>query len=227
MDDQIAVAAPAIVGLTWGTGSVPGTTKAAQLPGSGTFKYAIGAAGSYVQPIVGDDAAELGYTQDIVLHDDITVTSGQHLFVVEVDADNRIVKWANYVVADDQIAQLAPELTGLVWATGSVAGTTKAAGLQEESIYKFVIGEAGDYAQPLLGDDAAELGYTSRLEQNTNLAVIDGQHIYVVEVDSGNRIVKWTDVDVIADQIAVAAPALTGFTWVSSTMLPCPGAPRG
>ncbi|MFB9750279.1 fibronectin type III domain-containing protein [Paenibacillus hodogayensis] len=217
-DSLIAVAAPPIVGLAWAPGSVVNTTKATELPGTGTYKYALGAAGSFTQPVSGADAAQLGYTNSLVTNGNIAVTSGQHIFAVEVDSNNKIVKWSDFLVTEEQIAKLAPTLNGLTWGTGKYIGTTRATQLPGTGVYKYAIGAAGAYAQPLTGADAGALNYGATLSLSSNIAVRSGQHLYVVEVDSGNRIVKWKDVAVTDEQIAVAAPALTGIELAKGTV---------
>ncbi|MDF2716357.1 MAG: hypothetical protein K0R28_3282 [Paenibacillus sp.] len=217
-DSLIAAAAPPIVGLVWAPGSVPDTTKATQLPGTGTYKYALGAAGSFTQPVSGADAAQLGYTNSLVTNGNISVTSGQHIFVVEVDTHNKIVKWSDVLVTEEQIAQLAPSLDGLTWGTGKYIGTTRATQLPGAGVYKYAIGEAGVYSHPLTGADAGALNYAATLALSSNIAVRSGQHLYVVEVDSGNRILKWKDIAVSDSQIAVAAPALTGIELTKGTV---------
>ncbi|MBD2864185.1 fibronectin type III domain-containing protein [Paenibacillus sp. IB182363] len=203
-DSLIAAAAPPIVGLVWAPGSVPDTTKATQLPGTGTYKYALGAAGSFTQPVSGADAAQLGYTNSLVTNGNISVTSGQHIFVVEVDTHNKIVKWSDVLVTEEQIAQLAPSLDGLTWGTGKYIGTTRATQLPGAGVYKYAIGEAGVYSHPLTGADAGALNYAATLALSSNIAVRSGQHLYVVEVDSSNGILQWTQIPIADDQIMEA-----------------------
>ncbi|WP_158606505.1 fibronectin type III domain-containing protein [Paenibacillus ginsengarvi] len=216
-DSLIAEAAPPITGLVWGPGSVPDTTRIIQLTGTGTYRYVLGTAGSITHPVIGANAVQLGYMNSLVWNSNIPVTSGQHLFAARIDDSNRITAWSDFLIVDEQIAKLAPSLNGLVWGTGTLAGTTRATLLPGSGTYKYAIGEAGEYEQPIKGEDAEALNYLSALTLNGNIPARSGQHLYVVEVDSSDRILKWTDIAVTDNQIATAAPALSGIVLAKGT----------
>lgn len=94
----------------------------------------------------------------------------------------------------------APDLGGFTWAIGSAAGTTQATSVPEGTL-KYVIGSGGAYSRPTLGSDASVLGYVNNLTRNTDIPVLSGQHIYIVEVDADGKIVKWADITVSNSQI--------------------------
>ncbi|CAG7636807.1 hypothetical protein PAESOLCIP111_03786 [Paenibacillus solanacearum] len=96
----LAYKAEVLTGLTWSAGNAAGTTKATAVP-SGTLKYAVGAAGSRTKPNFGDIATD--YTNVLAANTDIAVGPQQHLYVVKVDADNRILAWADIAVQDTDI----------------------------------------------------------------------------------------------------------------------------
>ena len=82
--------------FTWAAGTATGTTQAISVP-TGTLKYVVGAAGAQTAPNIGDLAT--AYPNTLTANTDIAVTSGQHIFIVEVDSlsSNKIVQW-NYII---------------------------------------------------------------------------------------------------------------------------------
>ncbi|WP_432432809.1 DNRLRE domain-containing protein, partial [Cohnella rhizoplanae] len=219
--------APALTGLTWAPGGTPGTTKLTGADGDPLLRYLVGPAGRYSQPTLGADAAELGYAQTLNPNEDIPVTIGQHIYVLQTDDSGKTVKWADVAVEDKNIAvspdpqpEPAPEIVGFTWDKGSEPGTTKVTHLPSDATYKYAVGAAGTKTQPNVGDDAAAAGYTNSLLYNADIAVESGDHIYVTLVDSAGKIVKWADVAVEDKNIAVSpepqpepAPEIVGFTW--------------
>lgn len=89
-----------LTGFTWAQGSATGTTKATNVPG-GTLKYIVGSANTQVQPNVGDTAA--AYTSVLTANADIAVSAGQHIFIVQLDNNGKIVGWADIPVDSSKI----------------------------------------------------------------------------------------------------------------------------
>ncbi|WP_152399634.1 X2-like carbohydrate binding domain-containing protein [Paenibacillus cellulositrophicus] len=96
----------------------------------------------------------------------------------------------------------APDLTGLGWAKGSETGTTKATDLPDDNAaFRYILGSAGQVSRPMVGDDANSLGYTLTLNKDEDIAVESGNHLFVVQLDSAGKIVKWADVAVADENI--------------------------
>ncbi|MFD2328353.1 S-layer homology domain-containing protein [Cohnella sp. GCM10020058] len=110
----IAYKAEELSGLALATGTVAGTTKLSSLP-AGTFKYAVGEAGSKTWPIYGKVSTDLQTLTDTT---DINVTAGQQLYVARTDADDRIVGWQAIEVDASDIAETVDPgnpSTGLIY----------------------------------------------------------------------------------------------------------------
>ncbi|GGD89099.1 S-layer homology domain-containing protein [Paenibacillus nasutitermitis] len=202
-----------LTGLTWSPGSTAGTTKLTGVSGDPILMYAVGAPGEFTRPVAGADAAQLGYTQLLNLNADIAVTSGQHLFIVALDSLGKIVKWADKEVGAADInpgqepqPDPAELLTGLTWSPGSTAGTTKLTGVSGDPILMYAVGAPGEFTRPVAGADAAQLGYTQLLDLNADIAVTNGQHLFIVTVDSLGKVVKWADAAIAAADIAANTP---------------------
>jgi hypothetical protein len=89
------VAAAQLAGFAWAPGSTPGTTKTDKLP-EGTLKYVVGSTNMQVHPNVGDAATV--YTNTLSVNTNITVTAGQHIYIVRVDNNGAITDWADITV---------------------------------------------------------------------------------------------------------------------------------
>lgn len=123
-----------------------------------------------------------------------------------------IADYGNFLIRQIRLPQAALELSGIVWGPGSGLGTTQATAVPTIPVgntLKYVVGGPGDKTRPMAGEDAAALGYQDELMVNDDIAVSEGQHIYVVETDADGNIQAWTDVTVEAENIAsdVDAPA--------------------
>ncbi|MBK1809814.1 hypothetical protein JHL18_04055 [Clostridium sp. YIM B02505] len=92
-----------VAGINFGPGDLVDTTKTA-LP-IGGFKYVIGGAGQYTRPNKNDSAA--AYTNILQSTTNIPVTSGQHLYVVGIDGNNRVISWSDITVTEAIIKQRA------------------------------------------------------------------------------------------------------------------------
>ena len=86
----------------------------------------------------------------------------------------------------------APELTGFTWAAGTAKGTQ--ATVVPEGTLKYVVGAEGAQTKPNVGDEAT--AYTAQLTANTDIEVTAGQHIFIVKLDAGNKVIQWVDVTV-------------------------------
>ncbi|MFD2328337.1 S-layer homology domain-containing protein [Cohnella sp. GCM10020058] len=94
--------------FAWAPGSTVGTTQTTSVPSVGgghTLKVVIGAAGDKAHPVEGTDAAAAGYADTLTASSDIPVTAGQHLFIAEVDANGKIVAWADVTVSAENVRQ--------------------------------------------------------------------------------------------------------------------------
>ncbi|WP_235886354.1 S-layer homology domain-containing protein [Paenibacillus cymbidii] len=111
--------APSVDGLSWLPGSEIGTTKASIADerlhdgryGDLTLKYRIGAAGSMRQPYVGEDSSDLGYDTALQPGDELTVSPGQHIYVLaeyEEEGDKKVAYWSDVVLTAGQVKQ-APD----------------------------------------------------------------------------------------------------------------------
>ncbi|MFC3803675.1 S-layer homology domain-containing protein [Cohnella sp. GCM10012308] len=136
--------APSVSGLSWSAGSEIGTTKAIIADGSLndenygelTLKYRIEAPGSVRHPYIGEDTADLGYDTELHDGDELTVPSGQHVYVMaeyeEKDKyDNTptgIRKVAYWSEADPVVAVAPPEAPNVSAndATNTIVGLTTA-----------------------------------------------------------------------------------------------------
>ncbi|TXK80330.1 hypothetical protein [Paenibacillus sp. N3.4] len=188
-----ATPAPTLTGFTWAQGSAIGSTAATVVP-SGTLKYTVGAAGQ-TQPNVGDTVTSNTYGPTVGV--DIPVTSGQHIYISRIDAQNKVTDWADIAVQDTNIkpatAPAAGALTGFTWAKGTANGTTQASVVPSGTL-KYVVGAAGSQKQPYAGDPPT--AYTNNLTAATDIAVTSGQHIFIVRVDTQSKITDWVDVTV-------------------------------
>lgn len=107
-DKQVVAAADAaaLTGVLLDAGA-EGKTKVT-LPTTGTFKYAkVASAGTALsKPKVGDAAT--AYTTAIANDDEVSVTAGDRLYVVEVDSSSKITKWVELTVKTADIGVPAP-----------------------------------------------------------------------------------------------------------------------
>ncbi|TXK80324.1 DUF4073 domain-containing protein [Paenibacillus sp. N3.4] len=94
-----STAAPALTGFTWALGSALGT-KATAVP-AGTLKYAVGPVNSLYQPAVGELATD--YNKVLVANADIFVSPSQHIYIVSVDGNNKIIGWTDVAVTNSNI----------------------------------------------------------------------------------------------------------------------------
>ncbi|MDI4643544.1 S-layer homology domain-containing protein [Cohnella hashimotonis] len=136
--------APYVSGLSWSAGSEIGTTKAVIADGSLddenygelTLKYRIGAPGSVRHPYAGEDPADLGYDTELHDGDELTVPSGQHVYVMaeyeeKDEYDNTptgIWKVAYWSEADPVVAAAPPEAPSVSAddASNTIVGLTTA-----------------------------------------------------------------------------------------------------
>ncbi|MFD2329358.1 S-layer homology domain-containing protein [Cohnella sp. GCM10020058] len=115
--------APSVSGLSWSAGSEIGTTKASiadeslndENYGELTLKYRIGAPGSVRHPYIGEDPADLGYDTELHDGDELTVPSGQHVYVLaeyeekdEYDSTPTGIRKVAYWTDADPIVAVAP-----------------------------------------------------------------------------------------------------------------------
>jgi len=196
----IAVDAPILEGLSWKGGSVAGTTRAAQLPtleDGHVLQYIVAQSGTILRPLVGADGKL--YTEKLLQDGNIAISSGQSIFIADLDKAGRITRWVEVKPSAVQISVAAPELTGLEWKAGSRSWTTRAAALPpitEGHTLRYIAGTAGTHERPIVGTDATAAGYTEVLAANEDIAIRSGQHLYVAEVDNSGSMVKWADVAV-------------------------------
>ncbi|NOU99817.1 Ig domain-containing protein group 2 domain-containing protein [Paenibacillus sp. LMG 31457] len=212
--------APTLGGFTWNQGSASGTTVATAVP-SGTLKYTVGAAGSQAQPNLGDTVTANTYGPAVNV--DIPVTSGQHIFITRIDAQNKVTDWVDVPVLDANIkaatAPPATALTGFTWAKGTANGTTQATVVPGGTL-KYVVGAAGSQTRPYVGDPAT--AYTLNLAAATDIAVTSGQHIFIVKLDAQSKITDWADVavqdtDIKPIPVKTANPVIANITFGTLT----------
>lgn len=186
--------APILSNLALQPGNAVGTTRA-HIVSAGTFKYVIGSAGAQARPNVGDSSA--AYINTLTADTDIAVTSGQHIFIVQIADDGTIIGWADITV-NDTIIKSPPVpailINDIIWAPGSTAGTTKATSFTQGGPLKYIVGPAGAQVQPNMGDNPT--AYTNTLTVNTDISVTVGQHIFIVRIDFLGNIVGWADIAV-------------------------------
>lgn len=135
------------------------------------------------------------------------------LYVFYSSGSNDIQEYTSIRFMKKKIAEaeeepeLAPVLGGFTWQAGSSPGTTRTTSvpaIPSGHKLKYIVASAGAFAQPQLGAEASD--YPHELVVNSNLSVAAGQHLYIVETDGADRIVKWTDILVLANQIASQPP---------------------
>ncbi len=215
--------------FAWTPGSTVGTTKTTTLPSVGnghTLKVIVGAAGDRTHPVAGTDAAAAGYVDTLSANGDIEVTTGQHLYIAEVDATGKIVAWTDVTVASENIKQASGAVPTLnasdfAWTPGNKTGTTKTTTLPSVGnghTLKFIVGAEGDKTHPVAGTDAAAAGYVDTLSASSDIMVAAGQHLYIAEVDASGKIVAWADITVLAENIKQAPEAVptlsaSDFAW--------------
>jgi len=86
--------------FAWAPGTTNGTTVATSVP-AGTLKYYVGTTGAEkTQPNVGTSDSD--YSNVLTANTIISqVTSGNHIFVVQLDSNGKIVQWKNIPVTND------------------------------------------------------------------------------------------------------------------------------
>lgn len=101
---QLSVAktpAPVISTIKLAQGQINKTTKVTGLQEGVTYKYLKGKAGSVVQPSIGDLPDK--YTATLTASTNIEVKKDDHIFIVELDQNGKIVRWADFKVAKNDI----------------------------------------------------------------------------------------------------------------------------
>jgi len=90
--------------------------------------------------------------------------------------------------ATDKIVNLAPLLQGFTWTQGSVAGTTKATAIPNGEL-KYIIQYDDQMERPYEGDVAD--AYTNLFTEEMDIPASKNARIYIVSVDSDNKITGW------------------------------------
>lgn len=167
--------APELDGFSWAVGGAVGTTQATSVP-EGTLKYVIGTGGAYSRPTLGSDASVLGYVNDLIRNADIPVLSGQHIYIVEVDADGKIVKWADITVSNSQIKPYPSGDSGSPGSGGS-PGTGGGSGTGPSPV---------PTPQPTEGDEGVAVIVNGKEQARTATAkvtTVDNKKLTTVTVD--------------------------------------------
>ncbi len=218
--------APELDGFSWAVGGAVGTTQATSVP-EGTLKYVIGTGGAYPRPTLGSDASVLGYVNDLIRNADIPVLSGQHLYIVEVDAEGRIVKWADVAVEDNHIAQ--PEPTSGTGSAEDPYVVTTAAGLdsiRDNLGAHYKLGNdidlsgyenwapIGDINHPFTGSLDGTKHVITGLKMDVSTAVYDFVGLFGVVGRAGAlRNVILEDAQVTSEGEAGVVGSLIGYNW--------------
>ncbi|MEK0315387.1 S-layer homology domain-containing protein [Cohnella sp. 56] len=100
----LAYKAEQLQGLSLTPGTTAGTVKVSALP-AGSYKYTIGAPGSWQRPLYGD--ASSAYAS-LTGSTEIPAVAGQHLYVVKVDDNDRVIGWSEIEVAQSDIGSQGP-----------------------------------------------------------------------------------------------------------------------
>ncbi|MEK0316995.1 S-layer homology domain-containing protein [Cohnella sp. 56] len=176
-------------GLSLTAGAAGGTTKLDSLP-EGSFKYAIGEAGSRVRPTYGDSSQ--GY-MPLTAGLDLSVTAGQHLYIVQVDKNGLVVGWADLTIQEDDIQPAGTEQP--VPATGLNVTASDPSGAANDGKTKLTVSEqvsegytlvyknfgSGDVQVPNVGE---KLTGSSELPESGLVPAANGDKIGVAEVDA-------------------------------------------
>jgi len=105
--------------------------------------------------------------------------------------------------ASTKVVDFAPTLQGFTWEKGSTSGTTKATVVPQGKL-KYVVGSAGQYPHPYLGDDASD--YQNSLNTGADISIKAGQQLFIVSVDDQNHIIGWVNEAVDKDAIKLETP---------------------
>ncbi|MBP0726114.1 DUF1533 domain-containing protein [Bacillus sp. RG28] len=105
--------------------------------------------------------------------------------------------------ASTKVVDFAPTLQGFTWEKGSASGTTKAIVVPQGKL-KYVVGDAGQYPHPYLGDDASD--YQNSLNTGADISIKAGQQLFIVSVDDQNHIIGWVNETVDKDAIKLETP---------------------
>jgi uncharacterized repeat protein (TIGR02059 family) len=136
--------------------------------------------------------AELAITGDVTIS--ISKTNGATI--------NKVI---TIIVPKSTVVILAASFSGITWSVGNGDGTTCTTALPEgDDTFKYLIGNSSIVTQPNVGDTPE--AYTNNLTINSDIPITDGQHIYVVRVNSNNKITGW--VDFIINQQNIKQPVV-------------------
>ena len=105
--------------------------------------------------------------------------------------------------ASTKVVDFAPTLQGFTWEKGSTSGTTKATVVPQGKL-KYVVGSAGQYPHPYLGDDASD--YQNSLNTGADISIKAGQQLFIVSVDDQNHITGWINETVDKEAIKLETP---------------------
>jgi len=152
-------------------------------------------------------------------------TNQRYYFAVRASNPDGISEYSSEVQAF--IIPMPPQfLIGLTLTPGNEIGTTQVSPIFEmPGSYRYSIVDGGLIQPPMSGSNANDLGFVLPLNFNSDIAVLSGQQISIVEVDQSDRILKWIimiimEPNIKQEPIPTVTPERTTEPTVEPTVAP-------
>lgn len=201
--------APAITGFTVEPGSVAGSTRIMYEPeSSDRYLQIVVSANPVARPALGAYASSYG--QPYVPGRDITgVTAGSYIGLYEVSSDLRVVKFVNIALTAENVTEGVPALTGYLIRGGTFDGSTKIYYPELDLYHRLFlkINYDGPNGVPAVGTRIDEIIGLDEYLPGDDIYAMPGTHIGLYVVDMDNKVVKFANIVLSADDIFYQEPA--------------------
>lgn len=175
------IPAPVIAAVKLAPGSAEQTTKVTGLQEQVAYKYVKGTEGSLARPNIGDEPSR--YTESLTAKTNIKAAAGDHIFIVELDADGKITKWADLTVTAADIKKknsttpgttIDPEITEPKEEDEEVLSTTgkKALNPDEQKAAEQVVAQNAKGWNAVLNQLSPSFEYTPLINNSESVEVL-------------------------------------------------------
>lgn len=175
---------------------------------SGNKLYASAAGSTAVAaPVKGSARNSTNFATEITSGTvEVSAIAGQHITIIEVDAQDNVVAYKDIVVTADQLGVLADEdgLTATIENVEGTTGKTKFTVADLATGHKLYASAPGSsaVAAPVKGSVRSSSDFATEITAgNVEIAVTADKHISVVEVDANGKVVGYKDFTIAAEDI--------------------------